>query len=142
VHHLADAGHLRAQLFWHGRSMRLILRILFVAEGAPHVEGHGNVVGLLVPQHVKQHGGEAEDGIGQLALARRHCGRQGVEGTIGQAVAINEYQFLGHRSTSRRETQSSTVQPQVGLELQAQSLTCGFELSYCTSIGRIGQGAV
>ncbi len=94
---LLDAGHLGAHFVGHLDAVSFVLLVLLVAESLAHVEGHGDVVGLLVAQHVEQHGGEAEHCVGQLALGGSQTLRQGIVTTVGQSVTINEHQFtFGH----------------------------------------------
>ncbi len=67
-------------------------------EGEALVEGDGDVGGLFLAQDVEQHGGEAEDRVGQLTLGGLQVVGQGVEGAIGQRVAVDQDQglLLGH----------------------------------------------
>ena len=99
---LLDAVHLDGHLLGGFDPVGFVGFILVVAETLAHVEGHGDVVGLLVPQDVEEHGGEAVDGIGQLPLGGGQFVWEGVEGAVGQGMAVNEDQFpFGHRSLPR-----------------------------------------
>ena len=90
---LVDALELDAQVIGHFGAVGLVLGVLFMAEGAPTVKGHGQKVGLLVAQHVEQHGSKAKHGVGQLATGRGHAGRKGKVGAIDQCVPVDQYQF-------------------------------------------------
>ena len=73
-----------------------------MAEGRPfHVECHGDVLGLLLPQEFHKHVREAVDGVCGEALGIRQFGN-GVKGTVDVIVAIDQDQdrsgigFGGH----------------------------------------------
>ena len=67
-----------------------------VAEGGlGPVEGHCDLIGLVVAPQVDQHRGEPEDGVGDLARGGGHVGGQGEEGPVGERVPVDEH-HRGH----------------------------------------------
>ena len=92
VEHLAQQRQLPGELGGRGRAAGLVLGVLGGPEGlAGDVEGHADVGGRLVAQHVDQHRGEAVDGVRVLAGARREVlDGQGEEGAVGQRVSVEE----------------------------------------------------
>jgi hypothetical protein len=92
LHQLADARHLRPQLVGHRRAVGLVVGAQVVAESAPDVEGHHDLVGAIALQHRDQHQREAEDGVGRLPLRRREVGAHGVERAESEAVAVDQQQ--------------------------------------------------
>ncbi len=106
--HLLDQADLALEVGRRLGPTRLVLGVGLGAERpAGHVERHTQVGGLLVPQHVDQHRGEAVDGV------RRLPGRggevlhgQSEERAVGQRMAI-EQQKPGTRNSSGHETNSS-----------------------------------
>ncbi len=97
LHDRPDAVHLRAELVRHLGAVGLVLGVDLVAEGAPLVEGHGDVGGLLVAQDVQQHGRESVDGVGQLALRGLEIVGQRVVGAVGEGVTVDQNQLLPFR---------------------------------------------
>jgi len=86
---VADAVNLEAQVVGHLVARALVVRVQIAAPGKALVEGHGQIVGVLVEQ-VEQGTGEAVDGIGRLAgFGLEALQRQGEEHAIGQRVAVN-----------------------------------------------------
>ena len=86
----ANQGELGAQFRGHGLPGALVLRVLGVAERRPfHIEGHGQVVRMMVGYDLEQHGQKAENGIGEYAVLIGK-GRQGMEGPVHEAVAVND----------------------------------------------------
>ncbi len=63
----------------------------------PGVEGDGDVVGLLVAEHLDEHRREPVDGVRDRPRPRREVGRQGVEGPERKRVAVEE-EKLAHSS--------------------------------------------
>jgi hypothetical protein len=95
---LVDALELHAQVVGHRRPVGLVLGVLLMAESAAQVKGHSQVVGMLVAQHVEQHGSKAKHGVGQFAVRGRHGGWQREIGAVHQRVPVYQYQLgrLGH----------------------------------------------
>ena len=88
---LHDALDLRRELVGHFGARGFVIGELVIAERAPFIEGHGDVIGLFVVPHFQQHRGKAIDGIRELALARGEARaaalivqRQTIEGAIGE----------------------------------------------------------
>ena len=114
VEHLADERHLSLEVGWRLGPAGLVVGVRLGAEGrSGDVEGDRDVGGLLVPQHVDEHRGEAVDGVGRLAgRGREVLDRQGEEGPVGQRVAVEQEQPRagrdrvccrgGHGAESRR----------------------------------------
>ena len=91
-HDLANLGELRAQVVRHRRASGLVVGELLVAEGGPgQVEAGGHVLRPDVLDAAQEDAAEAEDGVDQLALARRQR-RQGVVAAVDEAVAVEQHQ--------------------------------------------------
>ena len=83
--HPAHQAHLLAQDVGRLGPPRLVGGDHVVSEGGfGPVEGHRDVVGVVVLQQVDQHRREAEHGVGHLARGRRHVRREGEECPVGQ----------------------------------------------------------
>jgi hypothetical protein len=63
---LIDAPHLADQRIRHLVPIGFVLIIHLVSERAPAVKGHSDIVRPLVLPYPEQHGGEAQDSVGQL----------------------------------------------------------------------------
>jgi hypothetical protein len=92
--HLLDEADLASEVGGALAAVGLVLRVDLAAEGlAPHVEGDGQMGGLLVPQHVDEHRREAVDGVGRLPGGGGEVlHRQREERPVGQRVAVQEQQ--------------------------------------------------
>src|SRR6202000_1433932 len=77
---------------------RLVLDVLLVPERRRAAfEGHGDLRGLLVAQHVDQHRGEAVDGVGRQACGRREVlHRERAPGPVGERGAVEKQQRIRH----------------------------------------------
>jgi hypothetical protein len=95
--HLLDQADLALERRRGLRPVRLVLPVLLGPEGLPgHVEGHHDVRRLLVAQHVYQHRGEAEHGVGRLAGGGREVlHRQGEERPVRQGMSVQEQHARG-----------------------------------------------
>ncbi len=97
---LANLRELRAQVVRHRRASGLVGGELLVAEGgAGEIEACGHVLRPEVLDPSKQDAAEAEDGVYQLALARRQR-RQSVVAAVDEAVAVEQHQS-GHAALER-----------------------------------------
>ncbi len=87
-----DQRDLTGELLRGGRPVGLVLREGLTAEGLPgDVERDRDVVRLLVPQDVDQHGREAVDGVRGLPGGRGEVlRRQREEGSVGHRMAVHE----------------------------------------------------
>ena len=92
---LVDPLELHAEVVGHLGTVGLVLGIVIVPEGASHVKGHCQVLGMLFFQHSEQHRGKPEHGVGELALRCPHRGRQRKIGAVYQRVTVYQYQFVG-----------------------------------------------
>ena len=91
LQHLPDERHLGREQVGGLLAARLVLGVEVVAERPDRgVEGHRQVLRLLVGQQLHQHGGEPEDGVRHRAGLGGQVGRKGVEGPVGQGVAVEE----------------------------------------------------
>ncbi len=92
VEHLEDQAELAAEVGGCFLPVGLVLDVLLVPERrlAP-VERDRHVRGLLVPQHVDEHGGEPVDSVGRLPGRGREVLRgQREEGPVGERVPIQQ----------------------------------------------------
>ena len=93
---LADLGELVPQVVRHPLSVRLVLGEALVAERRPgQVEGDRDVVGPDVLEPAEDDRAEAEDGVDELAAARRQR-REGEVSTVDEPVAVEQHQAF-HR---------------------------------------------
>ena len=92
VEHLVHQAHLAEERRRGLRPAGLVLLVPLGAErAAGHVEGHRDVRGSLVAQHVDQHRGEPEDGVGRLTgRGGEVLHRQGEERAVGQGVPVEQ----------------------------------------------------
>ena len=58
------------------------------------VEGDDGITGLVVSEHLEKHGQKTVHGVGAHPV--RIHGRQGVEGTVHQTVAVNGQKQIPH----------------------------------------------
>ena len=87
--HLLDQADLPLERRRARRPAGLVLGVLLGAERVPgDVEGDRDVRGLLVAQHVDQHGGEAVDGVRHLPGLRGQVRGQGEERPVGERVPV------------------------------------------------------
>ena len=101
VDHLVHALELLRQRLGHRRPVGLVGGEALVAEGGRgEVEGDGPVRGLLGLQRLEQDGGEAVDGIGELAARGGELLAQGVKGAVHDGVAVDHHELLGDGATS------------------------------------------
>ena len=99
LHQLAHEAHLLAQYVGCRRTGRLIALHQLVAEGRlGPVEGHGQIVGLVVLDQVHKHRGETVNGVGHLPRSRGQVRGQGEKGPVGQGIAVEEHQQSHDRS--------------------------------------------
>jgi hypothetical protein len=117
--HLAHQAHLLAEDVGCRRSVGLVGLDRLVAERRlGPVEGHGDVIGLVITQQVDQHRGEPEHRVGDLTSRGRHVGGQGEERAIRQRVPVDQHQ-LRHAPTlfvgGLVATQSPPTRPSPGI---------------------------
>ena len=95
---LTDERHGDADPFGRLFALRLVSRVLAVAEGATcGVEDDSDLLGILLREEVLQHEDEAEDSAGIAPLAVEAWGfDEGVVGAVDQGVRIEEEESLGH----------------------------------------------
>ncbi len=120
--HLLDQADLPLEVGRRLRPARLVLGVDLRAEGgAGDVEGHPEVGGLLVPQHVDQHRGEAVHRVRGLAGGGGEVlHRQGEERAVGQRVAVEQEQSGrrgGHVGKPSRGVRPDAAQPAGGRTL-------------------------
>ena len=91
LQHLPDERHLGGEQVRGLLAARLVLRVEVVAERAGRrVEGHRQVLGLLVGEQFHEHRREPEHRVGHRAGLGGQVGGEGVEGPVGQGVAVEE----------------------------------------------------
>ena len=89
--HLAHQPHLLAEDVGGRLALRLVLGMGDVPERRLRaVEGDDHAVGMVILDEVDQHRREAEHRVGHLPARRRHVGRQGEEGAVGERVAVDQ----------------------------------------------------
>ena len=82
------------------RALRLVLGVDLLAAAVSPVPDHDGRLGAVVGEDLDQHRGEAEDRVG------RHAGRGGdrlgqrEERPVGEAVAVDQEELVGHRRLS------------------------------------------
>ena len=95
---LAHQTHLLPKDVGCRLAVGLVGRDPFVPEGRlGPVEGHGDVVGLVIADEVDQHRGEPEHRVRHLARGRGHVRGQREERPIGERVPIDEHDFRHRR---------------------------------------------
>ena len=95
LHELVDWRHLRRELFRHGRTIGLVLRVELVPEGlAAGVEDHRHVVRLRLPEQAAQHVADPVERAGRLSL-RVAEGRHRVEGPVQVVGPVDEDEVPG-----------------------------------------------
>ena len=97
---LADNGILGAQLVGHGLAGAFVVGVSLGAQRRRvHIEGHGQLFGLLLLDGLEQHHHKAMHRVGGCAVRRAHRRLKRMERAIHQAVAIQQNDFSGHRSS-------------------------------------------
>ena len=93
--HLVDQRQLRGEHVRRLLTARLVLGVHLVPERRRSgVEGDGDVLGLLVPEHLDQHRREAVDGVRDRPGAGREVRREGIKRPVGQGMAIKEEKLV------------------------------------------------
>jgi hypothetical protein len=97
LEHFLDERELTPEVRGRLAATGLVFRVRFGAESLPRdVERDRQVSGVLIPEQVDQHGGEAVDGV--CRLARRGgevLHRKRVEGAIGKRMAVQQEKTRG-----------------------------------------------
>ena len=78
-----------------GLAVGLVLGIELEPLGGALVPGHDHAGGAVVGQHPHQHVGHAQQRVGGLALGGLQLLGQGVEGAVGEAVAVYQEDVAG-----------------------------------------------
>ena len=87
---------LRTKLFSGRRAARFVLPVFQVAEGRPvQVKRDRQVIRLFLADYLEEHGQEAIDRIGILAIVGVHQ-RQRVKRAMHQTVAVHQHHFFRH----------------------------------------------
>ncbi len=93
VDELADKAHLLAQDVGGLGPVGFVARDHLVAEGRlGPVEGHDQLVGLVLLDEVHEHGREAVDGVRHLPGGGSHGGRERKKGAISKGVPVKQHQ--------------------------------------------------
>src|SRR5438477_95028 len=110
VEHLLDERQLRSEVRRRLAAAGLVLGVHLQANGRlARVEGHRDQVGLLLREELDQHGGEPVHGVGHRAAAGGECRREREEGSVREAVAVQEEELppLALDRFSRHESHPS-----------------------------------
>ncbi len=89
-HRLVDQGNLWLQLFGHGLTVGLVVGVKIVTKGRTlDVEDDGQIIRLLLLNHLLQHLDETKNGVGGKTVAPGHVtnaveGPEDVAGTVDQ----------------------------------------------------------
>ena len=95
VEHLVDQRKLRREEVGRLLAAGLVLGIELVAirAAAGRVERDGEVIGLLVGDHLGEHRREAVDRVGDGSRLGREVGREREERPVRQRMAVEQQQF-------------------------------------------------
>ena len=91
VEHLVDQPELRREVGGRLGPARLVVGVLLQPDGRPaEVEGHREVVGMLVAQQLDQHGREPVDRVRDLPGARGERRREREERAVRERVPVEQ----------------------------------------------------